>query len=93
MLQGGCTSSSESIHVKMPHCWKSHIAVHFMQSLLNLYKNKYTRVSLYYTAFTEFTSVKAVLLKPYLTNSATFIKLTDITRSLFHRISFNFAET
>ena len=24
-LKGGCTSSSESIHVKMPHCWKSHV--------------------------------------------------------------------
>ena len=25
-LKGGCTGSSESIHVKMPHCWKSHVA-------------------------------------------------------------------
>ena len=24
--KGGCTGSSESIHVKMPHCWKSHVA-------------------------------------------------------------------
>ena len=24
--KGGCTNSSESIHVKMPHFWKSHIA-------------------------------------------------------------------
>ena len=24
-LKGGCTSSSESILVKMPHCWKSHV--------------------------------------------------------------------
>ena len=24
-LKGGCTGSSESIHVKMPHCWKSHV--------------------------------------------------------------------
>ena len=23
-LKGGCTGSSESIHVKLPHCWKSH---------------------------------------------------------------------
>ena len=22
-LKGGCTGSSVSIHVKMPHCWKS----------------------------------------------------------------------
>ena len=24
-LKGGCTGSSESMLVKMPHCWKSHI--------------------------------------------------------------------
>ena len=23
-LTGGCTGWSKSIHVKMPHCWKSH---------------------------------------------------------------------
>ena len=27
-LNGGCTGSSESIHVKMPHCWKSHVTAH-----------------------------------------------------------------
>ena len=25
-LRGGCTGSSESTHIKIPHCWKSHIA-------------------------------------------------------------------
>ena len=25
-LKGGCTNSSESTLVKMPHCWKSHVA-------------------------------------------------------------------
>ena len=27
-LKGGCTGSSESIHVKIPHCWKSHVVAH-----------------------------------------------------------------
>ena len=27
-ITGGCTGSSESIHVKMPHSWKSHVAAH-----------------------------------------------------------------
>ena len=27
-LIGGSTGSSESKHVKMPHCWKSHVAAH-----------------------------------------------------------------
>ena len=29
-LKGGCTGSSEPILVKMPHCWKSHAAAHFV---------------------------------------------------------------
>ena len=24
-IKGGCTGSSESTHVKTPHCWKSHV--------------------------------------------------------------------
>ena len=28
-LEGGCTGSSESTLVKMPHCWKSYVAVQF----------------------------------------------------------------
>ena len=27
-LKGGCTGSSDSTVVKMPHCWKSHVAAH-----------------------------------------------------------------
>ena len=29
-LKGGCTGSSESTLVKMPHCWKSHVTAHNM---------------------------------------------------------------
>ena len=25
-FKGGCRGSSEPTHVKMPHCWKSHVA-------------------------------------------------------------------
>ena len=28
-LKGGCIASSESTHVKMPHCWKSHVTAHY----------------------------------------------------------------
>ena len=31
-LKGGCTGSSESTHVKIPHCWKSHAAAHSIYS-------------------------------------------------------------
>ena len=27
-LKGGCTGSSESIYIKMPHYWKSHVTAH-----------------------------------------------------------------
>ena len=30
MLLGGCTGSPESTFVKMPHCWKSHVAAHIV---------------------------------------------------------------
>ena len=29
-LKGGCTGSSESTLVKMPHCWKSHVMAHML---------------------------------------------------------------
>ena len=34
-LKGGCTGSSESTLVKMPHCWKSHVAAHRVIKGLN----------------------------------------------------------
>ena len=33
-LKGGCTGSFESTLVKMPHCWKSHVTVHYMLTSL-----------------------------------------------------------
>ena len=36
-LKGGCTGSSESTPVKMPHCWKSHVTAHLNITLLELY--------------------------------------------------------
>ena len=32
-LIGGCTCSSESTLVKMPHCWKSHVTAHLYLAL------------------------------------------------------------
>ena len=29
-LTGDCPGSSESAHVKMPHCWKSHVTAHIL---------------------------------------------------------------
>ena len=35
-LKGGCTCSSESTHIKIPHCWESHVTVHLsIQNLIS----------------------------------------------------------
>ena len=36
-LKGGCTGSSESKLVKMPHCWKSHVTAQIMNSHAKLW--------------------------------------------------------
>ena len=42
-LHVGCRGSSESIHVKMPHCWKSHALAHF---IYNIVQNHASLISL-----------------------------------------------
>ena len=42
-LKGGCLGSSESTHVKMPHCWMSHALAH----MINVYA--YSAGALYHT--------------------------------------------
>ena len=45
ILKGGCTGLSESTHVKMPHCWKSHVAAHMYDDVLSsTYFNVYIRL-------------------------------------------------
>ena len=44
-LKSGCTGSSKSIHVKMPHCWKSHVTAHvclLFYVMFNLSVGEYT---------------------------------------------------
>ena len=35
-LKGGCRGSSESTHVKMPHCWKSHVLAHMIEMVTGI---------------------------------------------------------
>ena len=35
-LKGGCTGSSESIHVKMPHFWIAHVAGQCIPDFLDI---------------------------------------------------------
>ena len=30
-VRGGCTGSSESTRVKLPHCWKLHVTAHLVE--------------------------------------------------------------
>ena len=32
-LKGGCSGSSESTYVKMPHCWNSHVTAHMSRGM------------------------------------------------------------
>ena len=36
-LKGGCTGLSESTLVKMPHCWKSHVAAQMSMMMMMLF--------------------------------------------------------
>ena len=42
-VKGGCRGSSESTHVKMPHCWKSHALAHILFVMRKVYNS--TRIS------------------------------------------------
>ena len=35
-LKGGCTGSSESTLVKIPHCWKSHITAQMVHDIIDI---------------------------------------------------------
>ena len=39
-LKGGYLGLSESIHVKMPHCWKSHVTAHIELKVAEQYKQE-----------------------------------------------------
>ena len=44
-LKGGCTGSSKSTLVKMPHCWKSHVPADMYMIGVILKVNKYSLFS------------------------------------------------
>ena len=60
-LEGGCTGSSESTHVKMPHCWKSHVTAQY-------YGKMFSNWNAMINAFTAYDSDKPVLIKLCLQN-------------------------
>ena len=45
-LIGGCTGSSKSTLVKMPHCWKSHVAAHLVATAQSIYNTSHYNTAL-----------------------------------------------
>ena len=46
-LNGGCRGSSESTHVKMSHCWKSHALAQLLLSYTNS-QGQFEHTEMYY---------------------------------------------
>ena len=77
-LNGGCTGSSESTFVKIPHCWKSHVAAELyrLRSKIKrlerkrviIIKRKYTNLGCYEVLV----AVSVVMIKDAFDNSACF---------------------
>ena len=50
-LKEGCTSSSESTLLKMPHCWKSHVAAQLLLlKTPSLYNVSLCKIKVFITA-------------------------------------------
>ena len=47
-ITGGCTGSSESTLVKIPHCWKSHVMVQMSSVLLSTLSPFYILIYMFY---------------------------------------------
>ena len=47
-LKGGCTGSPESIHLKMPNCWKSHATALLCYYDVTYLYNKLLSVDVHY---------------------------------------------
>ena len=47
-LKGGCTGSSESTHVKIPHCWKSRVTAKLHVVLVQLVAGQIINIRIYH---------------------------------------------
>ena len=57
-LKGGCTDSSGSTLVKIPHCWKSHVAAHLSK---NMFKQQRHRHLTQYIAYQTHVFIVALI--------------------------------
>ena len=60
-LIGGCRGSSESTHVKIPHCWKSRVTAHMVKILNPLYRKTLVSGVVFLYTFNTFYQLPRVL--------------------------------
>ena len=57
-IKGGCRCSSESTHVKMPHCWKSHVLAQLYYYFRCIISAKYYGNNIKYVGIQVNTTIK-----------------------------------
>ena len=82
-LTGGCPGSSESIRVKMPHCWKSHVTAQFF--IIIVFLSLFVLTYFVYSTPPQFLSCLPTVfqLKAYI--FIQLVKLMILTRWLHQR--------
>ena len=50
-LKGDCRGSSESTHVTMPHCWKSHVTAHLLSTDVVISTSRVKNIKIPITSF------------------------------------------
>ena len=79
-LKGGCRGSSESTHVKMLHCWKSHALAH-MRMATNLLDQ--SRRSVFHQTFPCNGSLHQILALPCGQGSSPMVHLHQVLSCQF----------
>ena len=95
-LKGGCTGSSESIHVKMPHCWKSHvttqlclIVIHVMNIKVSQLKERISRLRLTVITPDCKDTIEIYLTPTFAVLLAEYFSLFQILKDVGLPVSFN----
>ena len=79
-LKEGCTGSSESTFVKIPNCWKSHVAAQ-LQEVFHVYLNKF-EIALSHLFFIIFSNNKFTWVNPFSGNGQSTALFAGLKQSL-----------
>ena len=83
-LKWDCTGSSESTHVKMSHCWKSHATAHLFNqsSPINGMKSSSTSIPLKTTLFFKHFPLYVLTVLPTKSDSDVIFCLQSLSKTL-----------